>query len=115
MGRVYDTVMGELYAIRREVLMKRRDGNPPKFSVWYGYEAECYLMQDREFTMMLMASPAYMDPTGKSRVTLMGFTFARDPGLPLEALTIHVDGKPYTTISLATDTGHDGALEKERK
>ena len=101
MGKVYDEIMQELYSIRREVKRKTAHlSKEPKLSVWYGYEGECAIKQDPEFFQAF--APCLVGPDGhkEPRLTLMGFTWKRDPGLPYKALTVHVDGKPYTTLSI---------------
>ncbi len=89
------TIMDELYRVRCEVL-QRQHPDDTKIAVYYGRMAEMEMKRDPDIFrhMALMPTGQLMPPT------IMGALLQADYGLPEYAVTIHVDGKPYTTFSL---------------
>ena len=94
MGAI-NTIMEELYGVRREVF-RREDRDEAKLAVFYGRLAEMEIKRDPEILSMLRFNngPEIMPNR------LMGALLQADYGLPDYAVTIHVNGKPYTTVSL---------------
>ncbi len=94
MGAIH-TIMEELYRVRREVF-KREDRHDVKLAVYYGRMAEMEIKRDPEVMSMLRFNngPDIMPNR------LMDALLQTDYGLPEYAVTIHVNGKPYTTLSL---------------
>ena len=94
MGAI-NTIMEELYGVRREVF-RREDRDEAKLAIFYERLAEMEIKRDPEILSMLRFNngPEIMPNR------LMGALLQADYGLPDYAVTIHVNGKPYTTVSL---------------
>ena len=94
MGAI-NTIMNELYRVRGEVL-RRQDRYQTKFAVYYGRLAEREMAIDPEIRDMhwVQVSGSRWPPS------IMGASLQADYGLPEYAVAIHVDGKPYTTLSV---------------
>lgn len=94
MGAI-NSIMEQLYYVRHEVF-RREGAKEAKFAVYYGRMAEMEIKCDPEIMSMLRFDngPDIMPNR------LMGALLQADYGLPEYAVTIHVDGKPYTTLSL---------------
>lgn len=97
-----ETIMEQMYYVRREVFRRERR-REAKFAVYYGRKAEMEMARDPEIMK-------HLDYNGKGSLfpqRLMGALLQADYGLPEYAVTIHVDGKPYTTLSLEKPPPHD--------
>jgi hypothetical protein len=94
MGAI-NTIMKELHDVRREVF-KREDRDKVKLVIYYGRMAEMEIRSDPEIMSMLRFNngPNIMPNR------LMDALLQTDYGLPEYAVTIHVNGKPYTTFSV---------------
>lgn len=90
-----NTIMEQMYYVRREVFQRERR-REAKFAVYYGRMAEMEIARDPEIMQHLQ----YNNPKSMLPQKLMGALLQADYGLPEYAVTIHVDGKPYTTLSL---------------
>lgn len=92
-----ETIMDELYRVRCEVLTRRAFHKTPKFAVYYGRLAEMEMHSDPE----IFRNMRWVKNDGpRFPLSIMGALLQADYGLPEYAVAIHVDGKPYTTISL---------------
>jgi hypothetical protein len=95
-----NTIMKEMYCVRGEVL-RRQNPHHTKFAIYYGRLAEREMALDRE---VLTWQPA-VRRNNRFPQQVMGALLQADYDLPEYAVAIHVDGKPYTTISL--EPAHD--------
>jgi hypothetical protein len=94
MGAI-NTIMNELYRVRGEVL-RRQNQRQTKFALYYGRLAEMEMALDPE---VLTWQPA-IRPGARFPQQVLGALLQADYDLPEYAVAIHVDGKPYTTLSL---------------
>jgi hypothetical protein len=94
MGAI-NTIMNELYRVRGEVLL-RQNQRQTKFAIYYGRLAEIEMALDRD---VLTWQPA-IRPGDRFPQQVMGALLQADYDLPEYAVAIHVDGKPYTTLSV---------------